>query len=61
MSSIATTVTHRFTAVVIRGAWATIRAGERIQGLGARLEAWADRRRCVEDVLSSISAKTLSH
>ena len=64
MSSIITTLTHRFIAAVIKAAWAIHRSGARTQALGERVEAWADqmavRYRCVDAVTATITAKALS-
>jgi hypothetical protein len=63
MKSITTAVTHRFIATVIKGAWAIMRAGERAQVLGGRLEVWADalavRQRCIDHVLALITEEAL--
>jgi hypothetical protein len=64
MRRITTAITHRLAASAIRGSWAILRTGERIQSLGAHMEAkaerLADRWGCADGVLAAISETTRS-
>jgi hypothetical protein len=64
MNRITTAASHRIAAAAIRGAWATIRTGERLRGLGERMEAWSHRLaaqwRCVDDALATLTNETPS-
>ena len=55
---ITTAITRQISAAAFRGAWATIRAGERLQRLGELMEAGAqrlaDRWRCGDEVLAPL-------
>jgi hypothetical protein len=63
MNRITTALTHRIIVTAIKCSWAIQTAGERKQALGERLEAWAERLavrwRCGDDVLATITTKTI--
>ena len=59
-----TAARQRIAVASIRGAWATIRTGERVQRLGERMEAGAqrlaDRWRCGDQALDALTEEALS-
>lgn len=57
MKSITTAVSTHVTAAAIRAAWATIRAGARLQALGEKLEARVDRWPNAPDALDVVSRR----
>jgi hypothetical protein len=61
MSSNTTALTRYIAAAAVRQSWTIIRAAERLQVRGERIEAWADRLAvragCVDTVLATVTSE----
>jgi hypothetical protein len=63
MNCITSALTCHIATTAIKCSWSILSAGERVQALGERAEAWAHRLAarwgCVDDVLATITIETL--